>query len=261
MEAVAGKIVINDNYDGILILDDDFNILKNIGIMEDFVADISFANNHEIVFCCYENRCLVYMDVVLYTFKVIPLQLFDKSAFLPFYDWKDDKLILLSENGNILYRIDLITDSVTVASDETISDREAAIRDRWLSLRNFPVHKVYPQKQCAIVGFGGSLSLFNYHSGIKTGLKIDPINFHDIEIEKDAIAQISEEKISVWYKGESAVLYPESDDCRFLRAKFIKIAGMEYLILLSCSNSDSSSSKLEKVSLATLCKKRESVKL
>ena len=73
MEVVEEKIIINDNYDGVLILDSDLNILKSIRLLEELSIDTSFLNNQQIVLYCYENQCLIYINIDTYEYKIISL--------------------------------------------------------------------------------------------------------------------------------------------------------------------------------------------
>ena len=60
---VQDKIIVNDNYDGILIFNHDLEVIKRCRLFNDMVIDTSFVKNNEIVFHCYENRCFIHLNI------------------------------------------------------------------------------------------------------------------------------------------------------------------------------------------------------
>ena len=80
-DIVGDRIVINTDYDGIAILDLDFNVLKNIVISDDLRIYNSFALSDElIVLNCVENAALYVVNIKTGDVKhcMIPDRLSDK---------------------------------------------------------------------------------------------------------------------------------------------------------------------------------------
>lgn len=253
IQVVSDKIVINDNYDGILILDSGLNTIKSIKLLVDLVIDISFIKGTEIVLYCYENQCLIHINVDSYAYRIIPLDTGLKDiSFLSLYEWVDNDLVLLADNGAVFAHVNLLDNTVQVIQKDTIDRLQFSVHDNWNKLSKFLVHKVYPDKHTAVVESNNTIKIMDYKNSTETVLKIEPINFHDIEVTTDCVVQISEEEVSVLYSGKKVMLYPNPEDYRFLRGKFIKIDKTDHLLLLMCSNSDSSEGKIEKYTLASM---------
>lgn len=253
MQVVSDKIVINDNYEGILILDSGLNTIKSIKLLDDLVIDISFIKGTEIVLHCYENQCLIHINIDSYAYKIISLDKGLKDInFLSLYEWVDNDLVLLADDGNILTYVNLLDNTVQVIQKDTIDRLQFSIHDDWNKLGKFLVHKVYPDKHSAVVESNNKLMIIDYKNSTETVLKIEPINFHDIEVTTDCVVQISEEEVLVLYGGKKVMFYPNPEDFRFLRGKFITIEKTDHLLLLMCSNSDSSKAKIEKYILASI---------
>ncbi len=88
IEVVSDQIIINDNYDGIFILDSDCNIIKRLKLLDDLTIDVSFIKDREIVLYCYENRCLIHIDIDSYSYNIIFLSTDMKDIiFLSLYEW------------------------------------------------------------------------------------------------------------------------------------------------------------------------------
>ena len=60
---VDKTIIINDNYSGVLILNENFAILKTLKLLEGIVIYSSYVNsiNKEILLYCPDNEAIVYM--------------------------------------------------------------------------------------------------------------------------------------------------------------------------------------------------------
>lgn len=251
MEVVSNKIVINDNYEGILILDSELNIIKNIKLLDNLTIDISFIQDKGIVLCSYENQCLVYININSYSYEIISLNTeLEDISFLSLYEWADNDLVLLAENGAVFIHVNLSDNTVQVIKNDTRDELKISIRDNWNKLSEFLIHKIYPNQHCAVVESNNMI--MNYKNDTKSVLKIEPIKFHDIEVTIDCVVQISEEEVSVLYGDKNVMLYPNPEDYRFLRGKFITIDKTDHLLLLMCSNSDSSMAKIEKYSLVSI---------
>lgn len=250
MEIALDKIVINDNYDGILILDREFNIVKTIKLFDDIVIDTSFVKGKEIVLCCYDNRCLVYLNVETFKYTVISLSpdLYD-ITFLSLYEWKDNDLILLAENGTVFLCVNMSTYTVNKVQIDFIEKLSFSINNDWEQLSKSIVHKVYPDRQIAVIEIDNILKIINYKNGAQSVFNIERINFHDIEVTENFVAQICEFEVSISYGVKNVKLYPLPEGYVFWRCKFLSIDGMKYLLLLVCNDADSSMCKLERYSL------------
>jgi len=258
IDIVSNKIVINDNYEGFIILDSNLNIEKAIKVMDDMIlyTSYSYTKNNMIVYCCYDtdDPCLVYLDVNTYEFKIVYLEQFKEIVFLRLYYWDNNELILLDYNENelTLYQVDIQNGTIKKVNHHAALSEHKTVFDDWSYLHPYGVYKVYPYIHCAVIEDNGSLHKFDYSTGTKTVLEIERINFHDIEIGIDSVTQISQDQVLVWHDGKSISLFPSSDEYSFYRAKLIMITGDEYLVLLSHSMAKSSLSQIDMYCLSSL---------
>lgn len=264
IEVVSDKIVINDNYNGVFILDYELNIKKELKILDDMSIDVSFIKDKEIVLYCYENRCLIYINIDTYVYKIISLnEELNDIVFLPLYEWIDNDLMLLSDNGNVIIHVNLLHNTIKKICKENINKYKFSIHSDWRKLSGKVIYKIYPNECNAVLEINNKIALYNYQDNEETILTIDSTDlhnndipssyiYHDIEVKNDFIVEISEKKVAVLYKKEKILLYPESMDCSFWRGKLINIEGNDYLILLQCSNSDSQKARIEKYDVKLL---------
>lgn len=263
MELVSDKLIINDNYNGVFILDHGLNMIKELKLFNDMSIYMSFIKDREIVLYCEENQCLVHINIDTYEYKIFPLSKeFEDIVFMPFYEWVDNDLILLSDNGNIMAHVDLLNHTATIIQENS-EDYKSKIYNNWKKLSGKVVYKVYPDECHAVVESNSKMVLYNYQKDEESILMIDPTHFynndisssyryHDIEVKNGVITEISERNVSILYKKEQIILGPESKDDFFIRGKLIRIAGNDYLFLLQGSNSDPLKSVIEKYDLSLL---------
>ncbi|NYC30620.1 hypothetical protein [Clostridium saccharobutylicum] len=102
MEVLSDKIIINDNYNGILVFDKNLELIKKLEIFEDITIYYSFVNNigGEILLFCPNNECIVYINIETYEYEVIYLKNgLENLIFSNLYEWNDNGLILSTYNG------------------------------------------------------------------------------------------------------------------------------------------------------------------
>lgn len=254
MEIVSDQIIINNNYEGVIILDSDLKIVKEINIMDNLVIDLSFVNENEIVLCCYENHCLIYINLKSYEHKIILLdEDLNEVSFLHLYEWMEDALLLLADGGTTVIRVDVLRGSVQIKKD-MVDGHYYSIYSNWDKINRFTIHKVYPLKREAIVEIDRIVRLIDYEKGTEMELKAEPLEtapyyFYDVEVMENCVLQVAEKRSIVWKEGEKFVFYPNYPWDRFFRAKFMARENNIYLMLLLGSDSDSTNGVIEKLML------------
>lgn len=252
MEVVKEKIIINDNYDGVLILDSDLNILKSIKLLEEMSIDMSFVNNQEIVLYCYENQCLIYINIDTYVYKIISLSTdFEDKVFLSLYEWVDTDLFLIADDGDFFTYVNLNSGEVQSAGRDIIDKCSCSIKNDWKKLSQFLVHKIYAQREEAVIEKSNVIKLINYKKQEGAILDIEPFEmeplfFYDVEVMENCTAQISEKEILLYYTNKKSTLLPNYPQYSFVRGKFIRANDEIFILLLSSSNSESSEAVIEK---------------
>ena len=229
MKRIGNTIIINNNYEGILILDFELNIIKEEKLLDDLLISDCFVNQDtkEIMLYAYENNCFVYLDTVNNIKKIIPIQEeFEELFFLPFYEWKSDKLLLLAATGGELICIDVSEGIIKEASESIPS----AICGEGDFLSKHIVRKIDLYEK--------SYSKYNNH-------------FHDVEASKDFFAFISESEIVIYNHEKCILKLTPIDNFCFLRGLFLIIHGVAYFYALSSCNADCRYCKVERHLLNT----------
>ena len=248
LEVVGGRIIINDNYKGVIILDEDFNELYKLSIFTDFAVDLSFKKADCIVICCYEKHCFVCVDVYTLEYQVIPFSSRMKNMFFQnYYIWKEDILILMADNGSSIVQIDLKSFEIILIKDTEMMGQYKVFKE----FNNFLCYKTYADENCVLVESSSDIFLIDCQNGTRSFKGHHLIDFHDIEVFCEYVLQISETKILISNTEENIELFPSTPNYRFLRAKFVRHESNLFLVLLSCSNSNSQLAKLEKRKLGT----------
>lgn len=64
LQVVKNKIIVNNNYEGILILDSDLSVVKKIDIYQDFcIYNAIVLNSDEVLFNCIENNNIFVVNI------------------------------------------------------------------------------------------------------------------------------------------------------------------------------------------------------
>lgn len=240
IEIVSNVVVINDNYGGIQILDDKFNIIKKIELFEGLKIYNSYVKDNELILYCYENECLIYINIYSFESRIIKLSIeFNDIIFTPFFEWNDNDLFLIDYDNTTAVHINLFKTSVTVMDKNYINKYEVKIQDDWNELKKYLIHKVYPVKNLAILESNHELILYNFKQNFKSKLNVQKIKFHDIELSELNVAQISEEQILLFTGEKYITLKPELEGYVFLRAKFGTIDDITYVFVLMACNYES----------------------
>ena len=98
LENVGNKIIINDNYSGILVLNNKLKVINKISFVEEITIYSSYINttNEEILLYCPDNSIFVYINVKSYKQKIIKLKdpIINNMIFSNQYIWVDNNVLL-----------------------------------------------------------------------------------------------------------------------------------------------------------------------
>lgn len=122
METIVDKIIINDGYEGIEVLDCNLKLIKKLKIFNNIVIHSSYINgkSNEMLLFCPENGCFVYVDFKSYEVKIIPLESsLQNLLFSKIYLWQDDIIVLDPCNMNF-YRVDVDTKCIKMIREEDV---------------------------------------------------------------------------------------------------------------------------------------------
>ena len=109
LERTKDKIIINNNYQGLIFLNYNLEKIKNLNLFEGLLIYSIFQKkiDNELLLYCPENNCLIFIDLNSYKYKITRLDgFFEKVVFSPLFFWEDE--IMLTDYNQNFYRISII---------------------------------------------------------------------------------------------------------------------------------------------------------
>lgn len=242
MEIVGKKIVVNDNYNGIMIFDNNLKLIKKLFLIEELAIYSSFSSTNELLLFCPDNNCLIYINIQSFYFQVISLKGFENLIFAAIYKWNQKEVILSSYQREFI-KVDLNKYYIQKLDFNDSEDKD--FEKDYIKLSKFNIYKIYAlEKRAFIEKSFSEIAFIKYQGQIEVLLTINKGNFHDFEAMDNCIAKIGEEKIVIIYKGKRKV-YNSKENYSYLRGKFIK-KGKDICLYLLSSHNSNLSVKIEK---------------
>ncbi len=122
LDVISNKIIINDNYDGIIILDELLNEIKNIKLIDQLIIETSFIKGSDIILFDYESQRFIYLNTKSYEYKIIKLSIdFEDIILTPFFEWIENDLFLIDYDATIVIHIDLLKGCATIVNKAYIN--------------------------------------------------------------------------------------------------------------------------------------------
>lgn len=219
LEIIEGNVLINNNYNGLLLMDHNFNVLKKYETDYDLIIDSCMKKDSEILLFCYESERIVYIDLKQEIQKVISLKGYERCIFSDLYEW-DTEHIILSD-----YKGDFFSLSIENAQISNITWQDPAtttIEKAYEKLEPFYLHKMFVKEKKAIIEkASGELSLIDYAGVVQNIVDIPAGDFHDFAISDHYVVGIGEKKtVFVEIDGEDCQWFVPESSYYFLRGKF-----------------------------------------
>ncbi len=240
LACVNNKIVINDNYKGVLILDSQLNMIDAIEIIDDLVIYSYYVYRNNILLYCPENNNIVFLDVESGNNLIISLSGFESEIFGDVYGWDNDKIILSTYKGKYIC-IDLLNQNPKLSY---CNGNGTQVQKDYDILKNYTVHKVFSDVARALVG-NEELCLIDYRKHMVLLEKIKQEQYHDYELMNHCLVKIGENSINITNCKNEVVLKPMKGYI-YLRAKFLKVNEVSYIITLASCTDNTESCMIEK---------------
>lgn len=236
METINGRLLINYNYEGVLILDNELELLKKIKIYNGLVIERAVKKNNEILLICSENEKLVYINCLSYKYKIIQIKKFGNINFSDFFEWDENQVFLLDYKGN-LFRLDLAKFQLQVAHDEK---KAISIQKIRTNINTFSIQKIFlSEKKVIVKKTSNVLELLDYTNNMKLIAEFPKSHYYDFEMCGNFLAAISENKVVILnISNMKYQLYFSEEGYRFLRGKFMLEINNIFFVLLSGNKSD-----------------------
>ncbi|APC40576.1 hypothetical protein [Clostridium estertheticum] len=251
---LADKIIINDNYNGILILDNNLELIKKLEIFDDITVYSHFINNvdEEILLFCPDNECMVYINVETYEYKVIYLKNgLENLIFSNLYEWSVNGLVLSTYNGEF-YSICIDEKIIEKIDYKEVERLYPKLYKFYKESTKQKVIKLFPDEYIAIIEEEKrNINAFNYKEQTKHVLNNASINFIDIEFKDGIFVLVDENIIEIITIRDKEILHPD-ENYIFLKAKFVSKLDCICLVTLSSSNSNAGYSKIDMFQISTL---------
>ncbi|SDW78070.1 hypothetical protein SAMN05444487_10680 [Marininema mesophilum] len=208
-EVVSDKIVINNEYKGLKILDNDLETINIIDVFDDIAIHSVFINNKEskLILNCPDNDSVVYVDLKNDFLNVIkPL---NRKIFVDVHSWVDGGFILIDSEGS-LFKFNNKSQDIS-----NINSKELPFHLNDLNKYKKTHNNIYKIDQ-------NVLHVMNLAERNLFSINIpDKFDVHDIIVYEDISIIVSEDCILV-YKGSEKidVLKPDSGFI-FMRVSFL----------------------------------------
>lgn len=202
LEILENRIIINDNYHGILIFDFGMNFIKAINIFEDIVVYDSYViSNEELILFCPENEKLVYVNCETSTSKVIDIdEELSHIVDLRLFSMKDNTCIFVSAQNKYI-ELNLQNKTLKEVSNTTFKSNKENI-----------INKAIEDKIGEIID--------------------KDEDYIDIDV-KEKLFVISYEEEIVFYNGEVIKEILPEEEFIFRKAKIRRCGDKNKLIILS----------------------------
>lgn len=240
LATVNDRIVINNNYIGILILDVELNLINDIDIISDFMIYSYYTFQENILLYCPENSIIVILNVESFEYKIVSLCGFEDDIFGQVFEWTSNYVMLSTHSGRFL-QIDWLSEYPKISVCDCTG---MTIQDYYYFLNQYVIFKVFPNIKTALIE-DDKLYLIDYESHKILKEEIKREKSHDYELVGQCLIQVGENEISIASKNEEVLLNPQKGYV-YLRVKSFDKNLKGYFVVLSSSSGNINISKIEK---------------
>lgn len=175
LKIVKNKIVVNNNYEGILILNSDLSVIKKIDIYQDFcIYNAIVLNNNEVLFNCVENNYIFVVNIETSEIKKCEISEMIENEILMKKIMMESNHVIVKSYKNNFWNFDLnkmifhqCTNSI-VEENEELDDKSCTCIDHiqvdnslihmnelnLLICKDEYKHNILPQKGYRFLGIG-----------------------------------------------------------------------------------------------------------
>lgn len=232
MEVFPGKIVINDDYEGIMVLDDQLNVIETIGV-EDIVIDASFKNaaTKELAVFFHDDKRLFYFNFDSMTCQECNVKE-DIPVLSKYYVWGSDEVIFATYDEDF-YRYSMKENKFAKIEQTYVKDQYESFYLFWSETKDLPVVR-YDMDQLEIIVNTRNNRYYAYQSDQDKVYLKSNYKPHDVEYSGEAAMFIQENIIELTAESNQMTLEP-GDQMTFLRGRFLS---PDKIAVLSSHNDD-----------------------
>lgn len=245
IDVTSNYVVVNDHYQGILILDFDLNIIKSLKLNDDIIISYSITNHNKMLLFCYENECIFFVDLDLLEIKRIEMNMFPDVYFSGLFKWNNDYVYLLGNNGETCIKINLANEM----AEEVMSNFGNKFKDCFKKLWELNIRAYDSINSTVLIDQDSEYILYDYKNGKMKRLNINSVEeskdnissdliYCKTDFSSDAVIRICERNIQILSKDNIVnYLYPPYETYRYSAGKILKINSNNVVFALCCDNS------------------------
>lgn len=148
LQVLENKIIINNNYEGIIVLDYELNVLAEIKLLDGICIYSSFnIGKNELILFCPENGKVVYVNIEnlevnvmdipsVFLNEILNKVIFNNKDFCVFVTMKNKYIVLDKNNKKLENMNDKVFDKKIIKSEKDISAREIDILQKHQDCNN-----------------------------------------------------------------------------------------------------------------------------
>lgn len=239
------KIIINYNYLGIAVFNDELTNLHNIFLLKGIVIEYIYKNflyPHLIALYCPESRCIICINLNNFYQTIIPLPFSQEDVFLlSIYFWDTESKFIVVTTNKVFYEIDVTLKTIQLIAIRYIENCFPffyALVEYILANRknaDITIYDIHSDDYTCIIKQANknAFSHIDLVSNITTNANYYNAEIHDVIYDNDFFVFIHEDFIIIEREKEIIAKIDAAQGRRFLRASFLE----DYTKMAVLSNS------------------------
>lgn len=243
LETYNDTIIINYNYQGLLILDNVLCIQKKLIFLQEASIYHLYkqCNGNNLMLYLPDNHQIIFVDIKTSDHFALSLpEVFNKEILSSNYYWNDNILILITFDKNF-YQFDFSSKTLHQISYGKAKKICLSFFTFFDISTQYDVTKFYPDKESFIFRSNDTIGFLNYQQNTQNIITKFNQKWHDVEYDNNIFIFIHEKKIELISKKNRFLLIP-CDNFIFLRAKFVD---NNHFVILSSNASNPKENLLE----------------
>jgi len=231
-------IIINDNYQGLILLNHALQVTEKIFILQHIHIYHLYQKYNDSSVLIYSPESEKFILVDINTKKHVVIRIPTNDVFSPNYYWDNNILVMTTFNDDF-YQLSYIWRQISREETKKIC---SSFFYFWNVAKNYSVLKFYSEYQAFITQSDAEMiSFFSCAQLEPIQVKNFDDGWHDVEFNNRVFMFIHEKKIEI-FNCENKITLKPCDEYIFLRAKFLN---NNHIIILSSKPSNSRECLLE----------------
>jgi len=234
LEIIKNRIIINNKYEGIIILNYYLDLVKTIKIFDDLIIERCYKHFFDDTFLlfCFENNCFIYINK-LWKFRIIQIEQNDEMFLSHLYWWKNTDEIILTSYKNEIFRLSLIEESLSKVTENYLKYHYIQFYKIWMDYKDVPVVRFFPEESVLLFQnkLETELIINNYIDTTERHISSFLKDTHDFYYQKGSVLAIHEKQVDLITPDNERFKIPTKNPWVSLRAKFIESKNICFVVL------------------------------